>query len=296
MVSPKEKMIIVKLTGGLGNQMFQYAAGRAISLRAKTSLKLDISGYADDKFGRHYSLNVFNIKAALATSQEIKKLKPTENFLAQKSPRLSRLFSSLTKTYVNEDFSGGLIPENLDNIYLDGYWQDEKYFIEFTGQIKKDFKFKSKPNKNVVQYLKKINSSNSVCIHIRRADYVNNAKVRQSVGICGRQYYERAIKHISKRVMDPIFFVFSEPDGLEWAEKNLKFNYPHTLVKSGKDYEDLQLMSSCEHNIIANSSFSWWGAWLNTNPHKIVVAPEPWLNDKRTDIIPHDWFKVAKGV
>lgn len=250
-------MIITKISGGLGNQMFQYAAGRAMALKNNTSLKLDISGYANDKFGRHYSLDVFNIKATLASPVDC-------------------LLSRLSKTY------------------LDGYWQNEKYFIEYANQIRQDFKFKPRPNKKMAQYLKKIKATNSVAIHVRRADYINITRIAQAVGICTEAYYQRAIKFIAKKVNKPVFFIFSERDGLEWARENLKFESPCIFVKSGEDYEDLELMSSCQHNIVANSSFSWWGAWLNENPKKIVVAPEPWFNNKKIDIIPHGWVKLAK--
>ena len=250
-------MIITKISGGLGNQMFQYAAGRAVSLRENTSLKLDISGYSDDKFGRHYSLDVFNIKVTLATP-------------------LDCLISRLFKTY------------------LDGYWQSEKYFIEYSDQIRQDFKLKPRPDKNVTEYLKKIKKTNSVAIHVRRGDYVSIARIGQSVGICGVKYYQRAIRLITKKVKDPTFFVFSEADGLDWAKQNLKFESPCVLVKSSKDYEDLRLMSACQHNIVANSSFSWWGAWLNENPKKIVVAPDPWFDRKKTNIVPENWAKLKK--
>lgn len=243
-------MIITKISGGLGNQMFQYAAGRVVALKAKTSLKLDISGYVDDKFGRHYSLDVFNIKATLATT-------------------LDCLISRLFRTYMND------------------YWQNEKYFLDYSNEIRQDFKLKFVSGK-------KITTPNSVSIHIRRADYVNIPRIAQAVGICTEAYYQKAIKFIAKKIKKPTFFIFSEPDGLEWAKTSLKFDYPYTLVKSGKDYEDLELMSSCQHNIIANSSFSWWGAWLNPNPQKIVIAPDPWFNNKKTEIIPHGWIKLAK--
>lgn len=287
-------MIITKISGGLGNQMFQYATGRILALKNSTTLKLDISSYASDKFGRHYSLEIFNIKATIATADEIRKLKPVDNFFIQKSPRLFKLASNLTKSYINEKFTGGKISKDEENLYLDGFWQNEKYFIEFTDQIRQDFKLKPRPDKNVAGYLKKIKTTDSVSIHVRRGDYVSIARIGQGVGICGVKYYQRAIKFITKKTRNPVFFIFSEADGLDWVKQNLKFESPLVLVKSSKDYEDLRLMSLCQHNIVANSSFSWWGAWLNENPKKIIVAPDPWFNNKKTDIIPHGWFKVAK--
>lgn len=291
-------MIIVRLTGGLGNEMFQYAAGRAASLRAKTPLKFDVSSYANDKFGRHYSLDVFNIKATMATPQEIRRLSPTENFLTQKSPRLLRLLSNLAPSYVNEVFRAGLIPLSRNQLYLDGYWQNEKYFLDYADQIRQDFRLKPHPNKKVIGYLKKILSCDSVAIHIRRGDYVSNTQVNKSVGVCGEKYYQRAMKFVAKIVRKPFFFIFSEPDGLKWAKESLKFDFPFVLVESDKDYEDLRMMSSCRHNIVANSSFSWWGAWLNTNYNHIIIAPEPWLaktSKSSLTIVPHRWVKLPKS-
>lgn len=297
MVSPKENVIIIRLTGGLGNQMFQYAVGRTTSLKARTSLKLDISSYANDKFGRHYSLDIFNIKATLATPQEIEKLRPVENFFTRKSPRLFRLLSFLSKTYINEDLNGGVIPQNMSQLYLDGYWQNEKYFVDYGDQIRQDFQLKPRPDKQVANYLKKIKSTNSVAIHIRRGDYVSNTRIARSVGICGIRYYQRAMKFVTKHVNNPVFFIFSEKENFAWIKAKLIIEPPFLFVNND-DFEDLRLISSCKHNIVANSSFSWWGAWLNNNPKKIVVAPDPWLAKESKSsviIVPHQWVKLPKA-
>lgn len=293
-------MIITKISGGLGNQMFQYATGRAASLRTNTVLKLDIGSYADDKFGRHYSLDIFNIRAKLATPLEINKLKPSGNFLVNESPRLHRMVARLTKTYVNEEFRKGEIPWNVHHLYLDGYWQSEKYFANYSRQIHDDFKVKLHPSSRMTSYLEKIKSSNSVAIHIRRGDYVKIARIKQAVGVCGVNYYQRAIRFISEQVNNPVFYIFSEPDGLKWTKTRLKIKYPIVYV-NGKDYEDLQLMSSCKHVITANSSFSWWGAWLNRNPKKIVIAPSPWFTWFKVSVsdyhsaVPVGWIEFPKG-
>lgn len=246
-------MIISKISGGLGNQMFQYAAGKALALKLKTNLKLDISGYAEDKFGRHYSLDIFNIQATLATP-------------------LDCLIGRLFRTYIN------------------GYWQNEKYFKNYEKQVRKDFTFRKKVQN---KFIEKIKSSNSVGVHVRRADYVNISRIRDAVGVCGVPYYKRAINFMAGKVRNPVFFIFSEQDGLKWARE--KLNVRDAFMVDGKDYEDLFLMSLCKHNIVANSSFSWWGAWLNKNPEKIVIAPDPWFtNEPEKDIIPSSWVKVSK--
>lgn len=279
--------------------MFQYAAGRATSLKVKTPLKLDISSYAADKYGRHYGLDVFDIQATIASQEEIAQLNFLDNFLSKNSPRLRSIFASLTKTYINEELQKGKIPENTSQLYLDGYWQSEKYFASYFRQIHEDFKLKMLPSTKMAGYLKRIKSSNSVAIHIRRGDYVKIARIKRAVGVCGVNYYQRAIRFISEQVNNPVFYIFSELDGLKWSKTRLKIKYPIVYV-NGKDYEDLQLMSSCKHVITANSSFSWWGAWLNRNPKKIVIAPSPWFTWFKTSVsnyhatVPIGWIEFPK--
>ena len=136
-------MIITGISGGLGNQMFQYATGRAVALQKRIPLKLDISGYADDKFGRHYSLDVFNIRAEIAQPFEVDRLKPHWNFITKKSPKIQYLIRRFSKTYVNESISKGKIPLD-DNLYLDGYWQDEIYFRDIKEVLYRDFTLKKR--------------------------------------------------------------------------------------------------------------------------------------------------------
>jgi hypothetical protein len=141
-----------------------------------------------------------------------------------------------------------------------------------------------------------ISRVNSVSLHVRRGDYVANLKVAAIHGLCSKEYYASAIKFISKKVERPHFFVFS--DDINWVENNFKINYPCTYINqnfSNESYNDLRLMSLCQHNIIANSSFSWWGAWLNCNSEKIVIAPKKWFanSDKRCDdLIPEKWVRL----
>lgn len=290
-------MIITKISGALGNQMFQYAAGRAVALKNKTELKLDISSYPDLRYGRLFSLNFFKINATIATKEEIKKLRPSENFITKKSPKLTRLFSSFAKSYVNEIYSKGIIPDEKGDLYLEGYWQNENYFSDFSGQIRRDFELKLPPGKEESDILKRINISNSVGVHVRRGDYV-----KRGIDVCGVKYYQRAVAYLIKNVEDPKFFVFSEyPEDLDWARNNLKLQncvYVHRKslgIDKTKDFEDLRLMSSCKHNIIANSSYSWWGAWLNKNPNKIIVAPDPWFSDLKNSIVPKQWLKIKRN-
>lgn len=280
-------MIIVKLKGGLGNQMFQYATGRRAAYVNGASLKLDISGY-ENQVGitpREYMLNVFNIKEDFANSIEILRLKKTFSIFSKRSYVIEK--------YFHFDLS---ILKITDNSYLEGNWQSEKYFKDIENIIRKDFVFKKKPDEKNLSTIKKIMNSNSVSIHIRRGDYVLDSKTNKTHGVCDLDYYNRAIGYVTSKIKSPHFFVFS--DDLLWAKQNLILRHPceyiiHNVGK--KDYEDMRLMSECKHNIIANSSFSWWGAWLNNNDNKIIVAPRKWYNDQSLnikDLISENWLRV----
>ena len=183
--------------------------------------------------------------------------------------------------------------KKFDNIYLSGYWQGEKYLENTNYNINNYFKFNC-ANK-LTKISEKIKNTNSVSIHFRRGDYVNNIKTNTFHGLCGFNYYNNGIKFISKNISNPIYFVFS--DDINWVKQNFKLNYPTIYIEDNKDYEDMYLMSLCRHNIIANSTFSWWGAWLNKNPDKIVIAPQKWFADKvknknTNKIIPKEWIRI----
>lgn len=281
-------MIVSRLIGGLGNQMFQYAAGRALSLRNQTQVKLDITGY-NNQGGitkRDYELSIFNIKELFASEEEIRYLKS---------------FSlKFCKKRVIKELGNGKICTDLlkarGDIYLDGYWQSEKYFLNFSDQIRNDFSFKGPytgVNGKLIGIIKKVNS---VSVHVRRADYVTDTNTNSFHGLCELRYYNDALNFISSKINNIKVFVFS--DDHEWVKKNIKTKY-HTIYIShniGKSsWEDLRLMSKCKHNIIANSSFSWWGAWLNNNLNKIVVAPKKWFANSSidtTDLCPYGWIRI----
>lgn len=291
-------MIIVKLTGGLANQMFQYACGRFLSLKNNDELKLDLSFYQKDLPSvtkRDFELDVFNIKAQVATGAEIKKM-AIQNIFVNKVLRRLPFLCFLNKKLVIEN-SFNFHPEVLEkkgDLYLDGYWQSEKYFKQVENIIRQDFTLKdnlmSLLDKNLLDRIKSINS---VAIHVRRGDYVKNQAINQVHGTCPLGYYKKGIELIASKVVNPEFFVFS--DDIVWCKENIKINFPIHFVEGNKSYEDLILMSKCKHNIIANSSFSWWAAWLNLNPQKIVIAPNRWFADKKIDtrdLIPESWLKI----
>jgi virulence-associated protein VapD len=291
-------MIIVCLKGGLGNQLFQYAAGRQLAHIHNTIVKLDTTAYY---YGgpRQFELRHFNIQENIATSQEIKKLTEVRQNRLQKllhtilynHPKLSPNHFRYNKTQYKADFLK--LP---DNIYLEGYWQSEKYFSDIKDILRQEFTFKQTPDETSQKLTNQITRVNSVSIHVRRGDYVEDSKAAQSHSLCQMQYYYDCIKYITQKVNNPHFFIFS--DDIDWCRNNLKVLNDVKYVahnRSDKAYEDLRLMSLCRHHIIANSSFSWWGAWLSTNNDKIVFAPKKWFASKNfniDDIVPTGWIKI----
>ena len=289
-------MIIIKLLGGLGNQLFQYALGRNIAQKNKTQLKLDITPF--ETYSKHrYSLNHFNILENFATREEINGFKKFDdnNIINNLIRTIEKIKPFKIRTHIKENNYYTFDPKILtlgDNVYLDGFWQNEKYFKGIKDVLHDEFTLKEKLEKNLLEVIMK---TNSVSIHVRRADYVTNPNANKIYGVCSLDYYNKAIATITDLVTAPHFFVFS--DDLGWCKKNIRLNFPTTFIDNGadKNYEDLILMSRCKHNIIANSSFSWWGAWLNNNVDKIVIAPKQWLNNSikgTKEMVLESWIKI----
>jgi len=321
-------MIIVRLSGGLGNQMFQYAFGRNLALRKKTELRLDLSTCLGKTFKtgtpRNYRMGVFKIKENFCTPDELKKVKngelgvlkraalwllgkelPLHRVKEWKNAALGRFLGKEKPFYaqpiVNERHYYVYDKDILKvgrNVFLQGYWNNEKYFKDIEGLIRKEFEFKRPPVGKNKELIKKIRECDSVSLHVRRGDYVTDYVTKKLHGTFTQNYYQQAVKTIADKIKNPDFFVFS--DDIEWAKKNIKLKHPTTFVDNNDGdyrhhYEDMRLMSACKHNIIANSSFSWWGAWLNANPDKIVIAPQKWLNDPEidtSDVIPKSWLRI----
>lgn len=296
-------MIVTKLQGGVGNQMFQYAAGRALSERIGAELVLDLSWYEGRKAvgdtSRPYGLDVFSILGREATAQEeqgvhyIEEPSPLKRrlkyLLHPEAPKLQALWEAGHQ--YNQAFE-----KASDNTWLVGFWQTEKYFTSIADVIRQEFTIKPRPSAENERLLEQIKATNAVSLHVRRGDYVKNAAANKFHGLVGIPYYNAGIKHIARTTKDLTVFVFS--DEPEWCRDNLKFEFPTVFVGHNagpKAYEDLRLMSSCRHHIIANSSFSWWGAWLNPGADKIVVGPRQWfLDDSKdtSDVLPKDWIAL----
>ena len=285
-------MIIIKLIGGLGNQLFQYSLGRSLSIKNNDIFKLDLSDFEENK-DRHYSLGNFKIIENFATQFEIAKIK--KSGVLKLVDKLKPYYKRTVIKYKGYDFDPNILKLS-GNFYLDGYWQSEKYFKDVENIIRKEIALKESLPPKYSELINKIKNSNSVSVHIRRGDYVANKKFSAVYNLLDEKYYQRAVKFIAEKISDPRFFIFS--DDIEWAKRNLDIPYPKIFVSGEnemKDYEELILMSLCKHNIIANSSFGWWGAWLNKNPDKIVISPDKWFNnetDSAKDLIPQNWIRL----
>jgi len=277
-------MIIVRLVSGLGNQLFQYAIAREISLRNNIDLKLDCSFFKGQSL-RSYQLNNFNINASFATQHDLAKFKKLRSSLSFKYKILRKMEQFLPKYKRSIFFEDDLwlYDQNLarvnDNTYIDGYWQNQNYLSALHPQVLEELTLKNVGNSEYNHYLSLIKSKNAVSIHIRRGDYLTDAHASSTFGILSLAYYHRAINHFHSRFSDSAFFIFS--DDLAWAEEQFKILATFVKIENGQQPSlELDLMSKCNHNIIANSSFSWWGAFLNPNPEKTVIMPKNWVQDE----------------
>jgi len=305
-------MIITRLRGGMGNQMFQYALGRHLSLKNNTELKLDLTRLRERTLWarqhnvfRDYVLNVFQIEARFAQPSEVRKFV----VLPQDKKKLTYRIKSKVKSklgirskpkwadrIVEEPCTTPFKEEVLstpDNSMLIGFWQSEKYFLDIEETIRRDFTFNFELDYETNKMLETIESSSSVCVWVRRKEYVG----WPMFDTCDVGYFHRGILRIAREIRDPHFFIFS--DDLEWCKNNLRSEYPFTFVShryDGKQYECyFRLMCSCKHFVIANSTYGWWAAWLSKNPNKIVIAPKKWFGDESrdtTDLVPEAWVRI----
>lgn len=288
-------MIKIILSGGLGNQMFQYAAGRALSLKLKTDLSVDLYKLSKktNAISRSYELDVFDI--SIPQTNNLKNKFAVKSFKLLKNNGIGRLCLYLLNIFCDERAQEyKLAFEGLnDDATLFGYFQNENYFKEYSEQIRVDFSFNKTLDAQNQEVESGIGESNSVSMHIRRADYAN---ANSNLPILDMSYYDRAIKYINREVENPVYYIFS--DDMDWVKHNLKDKDIQMKFvdwnSESSSYIDMRLISKCKHNIIANSSFSWWGAWLNNNPNKLVIAPDIWyksdiLGGHPDGFIPEGW-------
>lgn len=286
-------MIVSRLIGGLGNQMFQYAAGRALALRRGVPFRVDRRGFASYKT-HAFGLDCFRADVKDAPADQLPG--------AAAESRINRLLRPFLRgpVRVHPEKAFTFDPQVLalpDNTYLDGYWQSEQYFNDQAAAIREDFTVRHPPSAENQRWLERIAASNAVSLHVRRGDYVTNPSANAVHGTCDLDYYRRAVDHLRNASgADPAIFVFS--DDPDWVAANLQLPFDMHLVRNNDaatNYEDLRLMSACRHHVIANSSFSWWGAWLDPAPDKIVVAPKRWFRSDEmddTDLIPAAWVRT----
>lgn len=275
-------MVIVNISYGLGNQMCQYAAARALALRTKSSLILDASYFKNNKKYRHeiYGLDFFELP-----KPKIKNPK----FSYYLKGIIIKLKLSRIALYITDTESPAIISCKSKIIYLDGIFLSEKYFTDCAAIIRTDFTFKNIDEKNL-QLGKQLAEYTSISVHIRRGEFV----IKEQYGTSPLEYYQKAIDYLTSKFPDSHWYFFS--DDINWVRENLPKpeNTNYISHNTGADsYKDMYLMSQCKHNIIANSSFSWWGAWLNANPGKIVIAPVDWLAKqgiKSKTLVPENWL------
>jgi hypothetical protein len=289
-------MVITFILGGLGNQMFQYAIGKAISLRTNQKLALDLTFFSD-KEHRNFELDCFNVSYRLSNTSNTKKF-----HRLIKLKKISKKIGVFNKYFENRVFEerffhfDSTVLNIKNSVLIKGYWQSEKYFLEFRHVILNDFTLKFPPSTNCQKVLSLLNDVLSVSLHVRRGDYITNPEAYAFHGICSLDYYKDAVNLILSSFPSSKFFIFS--DDLDWCKENFTFIKNVYFVDLGidsTDYEEMYLMSNCNHNIIANSSFSWWGAWLNRNSEKVVIAPKKWFSDhsiNTSDLVPSTWIRL----
>lgn len=287
-------MIIIQMAGGLGNQMFQYALYLKLKSMGREVKFDDVTTYMLSN-ARPIQLTVFNAEYPEATKEEI--IEMTDGSLKLKDRIRRKIHGRKSKEYKEASFNFDPEVFSLEEAYLVGNFQSDKYFKDIDGIIRKAFQFEAAYfDQNMRTLQKSIDRVDAVSIHIRRGDYLAVEDVYGD--ICTDAYYDKAIEYVLKKVPNAIFYLFTNDTA--WADffVNARPNVDIIVVKGNSEYTgylDMHLMKHCKHNIIANSSFSWWGAWLNENPQKIVVAPDKWLNDRDCSDIYTDNMTIIDG-
>jgi hypothetical protein len=298
----KKVFLTVNCQGGLGNQLFQFIAGYVLAKKNKINLRIN-------SYDRQFELYRFPeiYKLCISKNNNYNFFAKIYLYLYPKfyvTLKILGIYKLIKFIFLDKNkekferspliFNGDLLKKKIvKNISITGYFQSEKYFIHYKKIILKLLRFPETNNILLQNYLDLIKNNNSVAIHIRRGDYLNNPKVRYFHGILGEDYYKKSISYVKHRIKNPFFFIFSDDINLV---KNTFFfkNKKYIFIDTKSSFSDLYLMSNCKHFIIANSTFSWWGAWLSKNKHKIVCAPKKWVRAKipTPDIIPESWVKI----
>lgn len=281
----------VKIIGGLGNQMFQYATAFAIAKRTNQNLVVDISDAVS------YKTHPLRLTALSCSCEYEYKSNYFEKYIYSTIIPYSIRKLIFCRHYIENGLSyDDTIDTKSINKKIIGYFQTEKYFKEFRGELISEFKPREAFSEYQSEILNLIKQQSCCSIHIRRGDYISNVSANNTHGVCNSEYFKKAIKYLENSgVVKPGIALFVFSDDIEWCKENISFPYKTIFVKGDEEKVELDmwLMSFCDHNIISNSSFSWWGAWLNENAEKYVIAPSQWFRKNiQHDIIPASWIKI----
>ena len=292
-------MITVKLQGGLGNQMFQYAFARSLSIKTGIPFQIDNTELEQGKDfvkERRYSLSVFNINSKIINKKEHRYFTQERKhpFFTKIKRRLG-IFVPKVVSQASDLSTFDPLPFINEDVYFDGFYQEEEHFIENANVIRNEFKLKVKLSDEVQSIITNMQSCESVILQVRRGDYVTNPKTQRHFGLAGKEYFDAGLDYIkSKTNKELVLFVVS--DDIEWCKNNLNFPFKTNFVSRPeiKDYEEVIIMTNAKYLIISNSTFGWWGAWLNTNVNKIVVAPKEWFKNPalKAKVVPEQWIKI----
>ncbi|BBB25221.1 alpha-1,2-fucosyltransferase [Amphritea japonica] len=287
-------MVKIKIIGGLGNQMFQYAAAKSLAVLNNTRVSANVSVFSNYKT-HPLRLNKLNCDCEFDFTRDFR-------LVLSGFPLLGSAFSKksmLLNHYVEKDllFDSSFFDLD-DNVLLSGYFQSEKYFSNIRELLIQEFSLDDRLTEAELAINNKIESCNSIAIHIRRGDYITDLSANNIHGICSEEYFEKALNYLDSInvLSDPTTTLFIFSDDILWCKDNLAFKYRTVFVEGSVDRPevDIHLMSKCKHQVISNSTFSWWGAWLNTNLDKCVIAPLKWFNSLHdsTDIVPKQWMRL----
>jgi len=309
---PAPVYVATHLLGGLGNQLFQYAAGRALASRLDANLVLDATAFGTGYCQRPFALDRYPIQATVAWRGFRKGPRkgpvplPDSASPAERALRLvGRIFTASKDggfwrprldVFIQKGFDYDPQFERLArSTYLAGYWQSYRYFEPAAETIRRELQRPAPPPGANRDWLARIGGANAVCVHVRRGDYLL-AREQRLHGLCSLGYYERAMRQILGQHRDVEFFMFS--DDHQWCRENFRGPGIHFVDANGPDaaVEDLRLMAACRHHIIANSSLSWWGAWLAGHPDQVVIAPDPWFTylPSTPDLLPKGWLTLPR--
>jgi Glycosyl transferase family 11 len=294
-------MVVVQLTGGLGNQLFQYAAAKALSLHHETGLLLDVSSFLreelpDLEVPRDFEL--YNFEGVTEKTINAAELVSDKKFSFLTEKRFERLLPKYRRSVFKEPFYHFDVNffKSRHSVFLKGGWQSFKYFNKYSTEIAAALQLKKSIVSNVVKTEAANSNEGVVSVHVRRGDYLRKPIILEWHGIMDKEYYAAAFEQIAKKTsIKKVLYFSDEPD---WVARELLPLMPGEIVSNtiaATQYEDFYLMQHCSHNIVANSSFSWWAAYLNPNPDKIVIAPKRWFNKApydTKDLIPENWIRI----